>query len=246
MKTNEILKDSDLQAVMRQKAEDAERMVLSEHFTDLLMRRIHREETMRKAAKHRRWWLGMGIAASIALLVAVALQLNRPQDNSMPQQDPTPSGRLVKQDTATEDTLKRAEEKKDATSIIKDYKHIQYEAPKYPIAEIKQKPSPKQERSIRNIEREIEEVIARYTANYYQKDSILFASDEYAVNNSLDETLVDSIEWHEEPDYIVEPYLRTRSLFRILHPEGKEGVYAPNGWDAYDILSSNLDEEILP
>lgn len=79
-------KDKALRIVMKEMAEQAEQVKLSEDFTDRLMERIRREERARKMAlRRRRIGFAVGIAAAMALLVGVALHVMH-KDDETPQQ----------------------------------------------------------------------------------------------------------------------------------------------------------------
>jgi len=79
-------KDKALRIVMKEMAEQAEQVKLSEDFTDRLMERIRREEKARKMAlRRRRIGFAVGIAAAMALLVGVALHVMH-KDDETPQQ----------------------------------------------------------------------------------------------------------------------------------------------------------------
>jgi len=79
-------KDKALRIVMKEMAEQAEQVKLSEDFTDRLMERIRREERARKMAlRRRRIRFAVGIAAAMALLVGVALHVMH-KDDETPQQ----------------------------------------------------------------------------------------------------------------------------------------------------------------
>lgn len=76
MKKSEIQKDQGLRLAVEHRTEAAERMTLSEDFTDRLMERIGEQEEQKP--KRRRTWLypAIGIAASILLIFAVGTALN--------------------------------------------------------------------------------------------------------------------------------------------------------------------------
>ena len=78
-------KDKALHIVMKEMAEQAEQVKLSEDFTDRLMERIRREERARKMTlRRRRIGFAVGIAAAMALLVGVALHVMH-KDDEIPQ-----------------------------------------------------------------------------------------------------------------------------------------------------------------
>ena len=85
METNTYDKDKALRIVMKEMAEQAEQVKLSEDFTDRLMERIRREERARKMTlRRRRIGFAVGIAAAMALLVGVALHVMH-KDDEIPQ-----------------------------------------------------------------------------------------------------------------------------------------------------------------
>lgn len=78
MKKNELNKDQGLRLAVEHKTEAAERMTLSEDFTDRLMQRIEQQD---KQPQRQRVWLYslIGVAASIILLISVGIVLHAPQ-----------------------------------------------------------------------------------------------------------------------------------------------------------------------
>ena len=75
MTKNNLHHDTALRQVMQQRAEAAERMTLTDDFTDRLMERI---EQQNQQPKHRRLWLypAIGIAAAMALLFSIGVHIN--------------------------------------------------------------------------------------------------------------------------------------------------------------------------
>ena len=75
MTKNNSPHDTALRQVMQHRAEAAERMTLTDDFTDRLMERI---EQQNQQSKHRRLWLypAIGIAAAIALLFSIGVHIN--------------------------------------------------------------------------------------------------------------------------------------------------------------------------
>ena len=75
MKKSEPHKDQGLRLALQRKNEAAERMTLSDDFTDRLMQRIGQQD---KQPKRRRAWLypAIGIVASILLLFSVGIIFN--------------------------------------------------------------------------------------------------------------------------------------------------------------------------
>ncbi len=75
MTKNNSPHDTALRQVMQHRAEAAERMTLTDDFTDRLMERI---EQQNQQSKHRRLWLypAIGIAAAIALLFSIGVHLS--------------------------------------------------------------------------------------------------------------------------------------------------------------------------
>ena len=75
MTKNNSPHDTALRQVMQHRAEAAERMTLTDDFTDRLMERI---EQQNQQSKHRRLWLypAIGIAAAIALLFYIGVHLS--------------------------------------------------------------------------------------------------------------------------------------------------------------------------
>ena len=80
MKKSELHKDQGLRLALQRKNEAAERMTLSDDFTDRLMQRIGQQD---KQPKRRRAWLypAIGIAASILLLFSVGIIFNNRQSD---------------------------------------------------------------------------------------------------------------------------------------------------------------------
>lgn len=100
-----INKDQALRIAVQQRVVHAEKMTLSEGFTDRLMQRIGREEKARKVALRRhRTWVAVGMAAALALLLGIAIHLFQ-GDEKVPQtaavkkepkgQQPADGGQLI-------------------------------------------------------------------------------------------------------------------------------------------------------
>ena len=117
MKKNELNKDQGLRLAVQRKTEAAERMTLSEDFTDRLMQRI---EIQDKQPQRQRVWLYslIGIAASIILLISVGIVLHAPQS-----EDPDLMAR-----TDTVKATPRTEVPKDSGKVRKD----KYRTPRTP------------------------------------------------------------------------------------------------------------------
>ena len=84
MKKNETYKDRGLRLAMQQRNDAAEKMTLSEDFTDRLMQRIEQKE---EQSKHKRTWLYTAIgvvAASILLLLAIHYKYDKEDPNQKP------------------------------------------------------------------------------------------------------------------------------------------------------------------
>ena len=84
MKKNETYKDRGLRLAMQQRNETAEKMTLSEDFTDRLMQRIEQKE---EQPKHKRTWLYTtigAVAASILLLLAIHYKYDKEDPNQKP------------------------------------------------------------------------------------------------------------------------------------------------------------------
>jgi len=78
MKKNELNKDQGLRLAVERKTEAAERMTLSEDFTDRLMQRIEQQD--KQPQRHRVWLYSLiDVAASIILLISVGIVLHAPQ-----------------------------------------------------------------------------------------------------------------------------------------------------------------------
>ena len=78
MKKNELNKDQGLRLAVEHKTEAAERITLSEDFTDRLMQRIEQQD--KQPQRHRVWLYSLiGVAASIILLISVGIVLHAPQ-----------------------------------------------------------------------------------------------------------------------------------------------------------------------
>ena len=132
MKKTETYHDEALRIIMRQQAENAQQMEFPEDLADLLMQRIEQKEALqRKALQRKRRWIAVGIAASLALLVGVALHVFH-QDDEKPQQQVAKKVE-IKNDSIPE---KETEEvTKDSANVIKEIERLQYEVPRLPVAQ---------------------------------------------------------------------------------------------------------------
>ena len=132
MKKTETYHDEALRIIMRQQAENAQQMEFPEDLADKLMQRIERKEALQqKAQQRKRRWIAVGIAASLALLVGVALHVFH-QDDEKPQQQVAKKVE-IKNDSIPE---KETEEvTKDSANVIKEIERLQYEVPRLPVAQ---------------------------------------------------------------------------------------------------------------
>ena len=132
MKKTETYHDEALRIIMRQQAENAQQMEFPEDLADKLMQRIEQKEALqRKALQRKRRWIAVGIAASLALLVGVALHVFH-QDDKKTQQV-TVRKPEIKNDSIPE---KETEEvTKDSDNIIQEIERLQYEVPQLPVAQ---------------------------------------------------------------------------------------------------------------
>lgn len=132
MKKTETYHDEALRIIMRQQAENAQQMEFPEDLADKLMQRIEQKEALqRKALQRKRRWIAVGIAASLALLVGVALHVFH-QDDEKPQQQVAKKVE-IKNDSIPE---KETEEvTKDSANVIKEIERLQYEVPQLPVAQ---------------------------------------------------------------------------------------------------------------
>ncbi len=132
MKKTETYHDEALRIIMRQQAENAQQMEFPEDLADKLMQRIEQKEALqRKALQRKRRWIAVGIAASLALLVGVALHVFH-QDDEKPQQQVAKKVE-IKNDSIPE---KETEEvTKDSANVIKGIERLQYEEPRLPVAQ---------------------------------------------------------------------------------------------------------------
>lgn len=135
MKKNELDKDQGLRLAVQHKNEAAERMTLSEDFTDRLMQRIEQQDEQpsdnEQRTNHRRVWLYSAIgavAASIALLMVIHLAQNTTGEQ--------PS--LMAQTDTVQTIIKKVEEqplqKETNTEAVDSVKMIKekYRAPRIP------------------------------------------------------------------------------------------------------------------
>ena len=132
MKKTETYHDEALRIIMRQQAENAQQMEFPEDLADKLMQRIEQKEALqRKALQRKRRWIAVGIAASLALLVGIALHVFH-QDDKKTQQV-TVRKPEIKNDSIPE---KETEEvTKDSANVIKEIERLQYEEPRLPVAQ---------------------------------------------------------------------------------------------------------------
>ena len=132
MKKTETYHDEALRIIMRQQAENAQQMEFPEDLADKLMQRIEQKEALqRKALQRKRRWIAVGIAASLALLVGIALHVFH-QDDEKPQQQVAKKVE-IKNDSIPE---KETEEvTKDSANVIKEIERLQYEVPQLPVAQ---------------------------------------------------------------------------------------------------------------
>lgn len=132
MKKTETYHDEALRIIMRQQAENAQQMEFPEDLADKLMQRIEQKEALqRKALQRKRRWIAVGIAASLALLVGIALHVFH-QDDEKPQQQVAKKVE-IKNDSIPE---KETEEvTKDSANVIKEIERLQYEVPRLPVAQ---------------------------------------------------------------------------------------------------------------
>lgn len=94
MKKNNLLQDNALRSVVKRRAEEAERVRLSEDFTDRLMASIEKQKT---PSKHKRLWPYaaslLAIAASVLLILV--FQYNKVE----PEQQPVLAQQTEQQDS---------------------------------------------------------------------------------------------------------------------------------------------------
>lgn len=132
MKANTTDKDKALRIVMQELDERAEQVKLSDGFTDRLMRRIEEENSLRGSAlRRKRTWLAVGIAAALALLVGVAIQVFHRGEDS------TQSPLVVKQVEGQMDGIH--EEKgilEDTAELIQEIRMMQHEVAQSPLANV--------------------------------------------------------------------------------------------------------------
>lgn len=132
MKKTETYHDEALRIIMRQQAEEAQKMEFPEDLADQLMQRIEQEEALKRTALQRkRRWFAVGIAAALALLVGVAIHVFH-QDDKKPQQQVAKKVE-IKNDSIPE---KETEEvTKDSANVIQEIERLQYEEPRLPVAQ---------------------------------------------------------------------------------------------------------------
>ena len=102
MKKNNLLQDNALRSVVKRRAEEAERVRLSEDFTDRLMASIEKQKT---PSKHKRLWPYaaslLAIAASVLLILV--LQYNNKVE---PEQQPVLAQQTEQQDSTIIEEVK--------------------------------------------------------------------------------------------------------------------------------------------
>ena len=132
MKKTETYHDEALRIIMRQQAANAQQMEFPEDLADKLMQRIEQKEALqRKALQRKRRWIAVGIAASLALLVGVALHVFH-------QDDETPQQQVAKKVEIKNDSIPEKETEevtKDSANVIKEIERLQYEEPRLPVAQ---------------------------------------------------------------------------------------------------------------
>ncbi len=132
MKKTETYHDEALRIIMRQQAENAQQMEFPEDLADKLMQRIKQKEALqRKALQRKRRWIAVGIAASLALLVGVALHVFH-QDDEKPQQQVAKKMEIQNDSIPEKET---EEVTKDSANVIKEIERLQYEEPRLPVAQ---------------------------------------------------------------------------------------------------------------
>ena len=132
MKKTETYHDEALRIIMRQQAENAQQMEFPEDLADKLMQRIEQKEALqRKALQRKRRWIAVGIAASLALLVGVALHVFH-QDDEKPQQQVAKKVEIQNDSIPEKET---EEVTKDSANVIKEIERLQYEVPRLPVAQ---------------------------------------------------------------------------------------------------------------
>lgn len=132
MKKTETYHDEALRIIMRQQAENAQQMEFPEDLADKLMQRIEQKEALqRKALQRKRRWIAVGIAASLALLVGVALHVFH-QDDEKPQQQVAKKVEIQNDSIPEKET---EEVTKDSANVIKEIERLQYEEPRLPVAQ---------------------------------------------------------------------------------------------------------------
>lgn len=132
MKKTETYHDEALRIIMRQQAENAQQMEFPEDLADKLMQRIKQKEALqRKALQRKRRWIAVGIAASLALLVGVALHVFH-QDDEKPQQQVAKKVEIQNDSIPEKET---EEVTKDSANVIKEIERLQYEEPRLPVAQ---------------------------------------------------------------------------------------------------------------
>lgn len=132
MKKTETYHDEALRIIMRQQAENAQQMEFPEDLADKLMQRIEQKEALqRKALQRKRRWIAVGIAASLALLVGIALHVFH-QDDEKPQQQVAKKVEIQNDSIPEKET---EEVTKDSANVIKEIERLQYEVPQLPVAQ---------------------------------------------------------------------------------------------------------------
>jgi len=132
MKDTETYHDEALRIIMRQQAEEVQKMEFPKDFADRLMQRIEQKEAQRRVVlRRKRRWLAVGIAAAIALLVGVVVHIFQ-QDDKMPQQV------VVRKPEIKNDSIPEKETEevtKDSDNIIQEIERLQYEVPQLPVVQ---------------------------------------------------------------------------------------------------------------
>ena len=131
MKKTETYHDEALRIIMRQQAEEAQKMEFPEDLADQLMQRIEQEEALKRTALQRkRRWFAVGIAAALALLVGVAIHVFH-QDDKKPQQQVAKKVEIKNDSIPEKETEEVA---KDSANVIQEIERLQYEVPRLPVA----------------------------------------------------------------------------------------------------------------
>lgn len=117
MGTNIHDKDKALCIVMKRMDEQAKQVKLSDAFTDLLMERIRREERVKKMTlRRRRIGFAIGIAATLALLIGIAIHTIHP-DTQVSQQTETKQSERQQAEVKTGKMEKPKEERMNQEEV---------------------------------------------------------------------------------------------------------------------------------